>query len=248
MQGSSNAYAMADIFKQLGVTCKPNPKAWWAEDQVTPSFCAATHGRCGKVLNPVSPACLQPSFVSGSTDPNHGDCVGYTNVPGGVLCAGSFPTTSRLCRCDEPSTQRLTFGTGLSAGHITQQEQWVFQHFVAPGDVGVMTHFWATVSSCRVHVCACVGGVRVDFLGCPARSIPPLSTLELSFATTLTASLCHPLSSNPPWPVALASSMLTRRGVPRYGGQHTHVACDSHTEMYVFCSGLAREQRTDHGF
>jgi hypothetical protein len=33
----------------------------------------------------------------------------------------------------------------LSAGVITTNEQFVFQHFVAPGDVGVMTHFWFTL-------------------------------------------------------------------------------------------------------
>jgi len=37
-----------------------------------------------------------------------------------------------------------TFGTGLSNGMVTTTEQWVFQWFVAPGDVGVMTHFWVT--------------------------------------------------------------------------------------------------------
>jgi len=106
------------IFNQLGINCKANPTNWWAEDQ--------------------------PSYVSGQNDPNYGECLGFTNVPGGVLCGGSFPTTQRLCRCDEPSSSVATFGTGLSNGMVTTTEQWVFQWFVAPGDTGVMTHFWVT--------------------------------------------------------------------------------------------------------
>jgi len=63
------------------------------------------------------------------------------------LCSGSFPTTKRLCACDTPSTGVTTFGTGLSGGYIGTEEQFIFEHFVAPGDYGVMTHFWTTYGS-----------------------------------------------------------------------------------------------------
>jgi len=104
------------IFAAVGATCTPNPTPWWAEDQ--------------------------PSV--GVSGPNAGNCLGYIKVPGGVLCSGSHPDVQRVCRCDAPSTSMTTFGTGLSSGAITLKEQWVFQHFVAPGDLGVMTHFWVT--------------------------------------------------------------------------------------------------------
>lgn len=85
--------------------------------------------------------------MSGSNDPNTGKCLGFTNVPSGVLCSGSFPTVRRLCRCDTPSSRINTFGTGLSSGAITTNEQYVFSHIVAPGDTGVMTHLWLTYPS-----------------------------------------------------------------------------------------------------
>jgi len=110
-----------DIFTRFGINCTANPLPWWATNQ--------------------------PGYVSGSPDPNHGECLGYNSVPGGVLCGGSYPTVQRICRCDAPSKSDTTFGTGLSAGAITQDEQWIFQHFVAPGDVGVMTHFWFTIGN-----------------------------------------------------------------------------------------------------
>ena len=129
------------MFLQLGINCTGNPTKWWSEDQ--------------------------PSYVSGSTDPNYGSCLGYTDVPSAVLCAGSYPTTSRLCRfglggiewnrmgvvkvekerCDQPSTSAKTFGTSLSSGAILLKEQFVFGQVVAPGDVGVLTHFWITYAS-----------------------------------------------------------------------------------------------------
>lgn len=39
------------IFTSLGVKCNADPRPWWAEDQ--------------------------PSFVSNSSDPNTGDCLGW---------------------------------------------------------------------------------------------------------------------------------------------------------------------------
>jgi hypothetical protein len=64
-----------------------------------------------------------------------------------VLCSGSFPSSERLCRCDAPSSALRTFGTGLSNGAITTQEQFIFSWVLAPGDVGVMTHFWITYTT-----------------------------------------------------------------------------------------------------
>ena len=69
-----------------------------------------------------------------------------TDVPSGVLCAGSFPTVQRVCRCDAPNKQQ-TFGTGLSNGMITTNETFLFSWVLAPGDVGYMTHFWNTYGS-----------------------------------------------------------------------------------------------------
>jgi len=106
-----------DIFKQLGVNCVADTKAWWAEDQ--------------------------PAYVTGA-DPNQGKCLGYTGVPSGVLCSGSFEASSRLCRCDPPSTDDATFGTSLAGISIDGNETWAYSHFVAPGDFGVMYHFWTT--------------------------------------------------------------------------------------------------------
>lgn len=107
----------ADIFKTFGVNCELDSDPWWAEDQ--------------------------PSYISGK-DPNQGKCLGYTDVPSGVLCSGSFHASQRLCRCDAPSTDIATFGTALAGDEITPNETWVFSHFVASGDFGVMHHFWTT--------------------------------------------------------------------------------------------------------
>lgn len=107
-----------DIFTQLGVSCTPDSEPWWAEDQ--------------------------PSYISG-VDPNHGKCLGYTGVPSGVLCSGSFPASSRLCRCDVPSANYATFGTALAGFDLpSANETWVFSWHVAQGDFGVMQHFWTT--------------------------------------------------------------------------------------------------------
>ena len=68
------------VFTELGLTCsnKTDPAAqsgkWWAPDQ--------------------------PSYVSGKTDPNVGECLGYKDVPaGGPKCGSSYPSCERICRC-----------------------------------------------------------------------------------------------------------------------------------------------------
>jgi len=108
----------SEIFKQLGSDCVPDARAWWATNQ--------------------------PGVVTNSSDPNFHKCLGYTSVPGGVLCSGAYPTVSRVCRCDAADKSQRVFGTGLSNGAITTTEQWIFNKHVVPGDVGVMTHFWIT--------------------------------------------------------------------------------------------------------
>jgi hypothetical protein len=65
------------------------------------------------------------------------------DTPASVLCAGAYPTVERVCRCDPPSKQQ-SFGTALSSGSITRVEQFVFSWVLAPGDAGVMNHFWIT--------------------------------------------------------------------------------------------------------
>jgi hypothetical protein len=46
-----------------------------------------------------------------------GECVGYVDVPASVGCVGSYPTTRRLCNCDDPNTASHTaaFGSGTSS-------------------------------------------------------------------------------------------------------------------------------------
>jgi len=111
------------LFTQLGINCTADNATWWAEDQ--------------------------PSYCSDPDDPNgnYGKCIGYEDVPAGVQCSGSFFSTRRLCRCDAPSTSNKAFGTGYSGGTIDQTEKWIFEHFLAPGDIGVLTHFWLTYGS-----------------------------------------------------------------------------------------------------
>lgn len=44
------------------ISCTPDSAPWWAEDQ--------------------------PSYCSDPSDPNYGKCLGYNDVPSGVLCSG----------------------------------------------------------------------------------------------------------------------------------------------------------------
>eukprot|EP00048_Salpingoeca_helianthica_P005713 m.90857 g.90857 ORF g.90857 m.90857 type:complete len:428 (-) comp13709_c0_seq2:45-1328(-) len=109
----------ADIFKKLGISCKANPMAWWAEDQ--------------------------PSVVVDPADPNYGECLGYMNVPSNVLCQGAFHSVRRVCYCGESVTGLPFFGTGYSGGMITTNETTIFAHVVEPGSYGVMDHLWTTL-------------------------------------------------------------------------------------------------------
>lgn len=135
------------IFAQVGASCTPDNRNWWAPDQ--------------------------PSWVVLSSDPNYGKCLGWQNVPGGVLCGGSNPDVRRVCRCDAPSRSVMTFGekyallhsfqssitclsvsvgvlahrctgadagTGVSSYYISTQEQFLFSHFVASPDVGYLVN------------------------------------------------------------------------------------------------------------
>lgn len=105
------------LFTDLDVDCKFDSEPWWATNQ--------------------------PCFVSGSSDPNFGKCLGYIDVPPtGVNCSGAFPTVQRVCRCVESTSSVGAFGTGLSGGMIYAKETELFAHVVAAGSVGVMTHFW----------------------------------------------------------------------------------------------------------
>ncbi|KAH3743638.1 DUF2961 domain-containing protein [Pelomyxa schiedti] len=109
----------ATIFQQLGVSCTANSRAWRYH--------------------------YEPAFVSDSKSLEYKQCIGYIDVPGGVLCGHSDSSVSRLCYCDSPSHSDLTFGFGLSSAPISTSEQIVFQHIAADGDYGVITHFWMTI-------------------------------------------------------------------------------------------------------
>eukprot|EP01047_Picozoa_sp_COSAG01_P045399 COSAG01_NODE_4179_length_5265_cov_15.857917_1_plen_150_part_10 len=54
------------LFEKAGIHCNRTMQGghWWAEDQ--------------------------PSYVAGLADPNHGDCLGYVNVPPCVECEGHY--------------------------------------------------------------------------------------------------------------------------------------------------------------
>jgi len=84
--------------------------------------------------------------VSDPSDPNYGDCLGYTTVPQNVLCGGHFPAVSRLCRCDPPrvASDPSAFGTGISNTGISTDEFEIFAWALPAGAVGAMTHFWIT--------------------------------------------------------------------------------------------------------
>jgi len=111
------------LFQQLGVNCKADTRPWWAEDQ--------------------------PSYVTDASDPNYGDCLGYTNVPQNVMCGGHYSAVSRLCRCQplRAASDVTAFGTGLSNGGIGPDEYQVFGWAVPSGAIGVMNHFWITGSN-----------------------------------------------------------------------------------------------------
>lgn len=107
------------LFTDLGVKCVFDNHPWWADNQ--------------------------PCFVSGTSDPNAGKCLGYVDVPkGGVDCDGAYATVQRVCRCTADSGKGA-FGTGLSSAAILDTEFEIFSYVMPDGDsYGVMTHFWAT--------------------------------------------------------------------------------------------------------
>jgi len=109
-----------DLFKQLGANCTADSRPWWAEDQ--------------------------PSWVTLPTDPNYGKCLGYTDVPGGVLCSTFFPAVRRLCHCVDPNDQSPVgaFGTGCSQCQMPATETTTFSHILQPGATGMINHFWIT--------------------------------------------------------------------------------------------------------
>jgi len=109
------------IFTQLGIKCEADNTPWSAEDQ--------------------------PSYVSDPSDTNYGKCQGFINIPTATQCSGNSANVKRLCRCDDPSDAPPAFGTGYSNGKLTTEERWIFHHIVAPGDVGVLTHFWITYAT-----------------------------------------------------------------------------------------------------
>jgi hypothetical protein len=47
-----------------------------------------------------------------------------------------------VCHCGNDISSNPFFGTGLSGGAITIEEVVIFAHKIAPGNTGVMTHFW----------------------------------------------------------------------------------------------------------
>lgn len=110
----------ADLFRQVGANCTPDARPWWAEDQ--------------------------PSWVVDQRDGNFGKCLGFTNVPGGVLCSTSHPAVRRVCHCAAPTQASRVgaFGTGCSQCVIPTQETTFFSYFVPTGVVGVINHFWIT--------------------------------------------------------------------------------------------------------
>jgi len=109
-----------DIFKQLGANCTADADPWWAEDQ--------------------------PSWVTLPSDPNYGKCLGFVNVPGGVLCSSFHPSVRRVCHCVSPSTESAVaaFGTGCSQCNMPVAETTTFARILRPGATGLINHFWIT--------------------------------------------------------------------------------------------------------
>lgn len=107
-----------EIFQQLGIDCQYGEAGtiWWAPDQ--------------------------PSYVSETNVPSYNTCVGYVDVPDGIDCGGMEVSVRRLCNCDAPSNDQQTFGIVAPTNILDTTERMIFEHFVAQGDVGVMTHLW----------------------------------------------------------------------------------------------------------
>ena len=67
-------YGSVSKFFELGVSCKPDYRYWWAHHQ--------------------------PCYVVGYTDPNRGRCLGFVKTPAYVRCNGKHPAVRRLCHCE----------------------------------------------------------------------------------------------------------------------------------------------------
>lgn len=86
----------------------------------------------------------------------HRKCLGYVNVPSAVFCGGFYPTTNRLCACDDPNSASkvAAFGTGTSGvslaicsmsigysgGQVLTTEMTIFNHILP-----------SVLVSCRWH-------------------------------------------------------------------------------------------------
>ena len=66
-------HGSVEKFFDMNIPCKPDYRFWWAHDQ--------------------------PCYVTLSTDPNYGRCLGFVNISTQVSCIGSHPAVRRLCYC-----------------------------------------------------------------------------------------------------------------------------------------------------
>lgn len=82
------------------------------------------------------------------------------------------------------SSDIATFGYGLSSGSITPKEQHVFQHNVAPGDVGVMTHFWITYEHAVCALCFVCCALRCCVLSVSLLSVA-LNASQADYGTII---------------------------------------------------------------
>ena len=91
-----------------------------------------------------------PGYVSGK-------CVGTASIPENSLCESYHWSTSRVCNCGDDNTNRKHFGTGHSGVTLPGNETSIFEHNVAPNNIGVMSHFWATCTE------DCIQSTRVRY-------------------------------------------------------------------------------------
>ena len=144
------------IFASVGVNCTKQSREggdWWAPDQ--------------------------PSFVSSSSDPNSGECLGFKHVPKHSPCESHYWSTRRVCNCGGDNTERSHFGTGLSGINLPANETTVFEHNVPAGSFGVMNHFWSTCTK------DCIEASRiryyVDYQSEPSIDYNPILAIGVGF-------------------------------------------------------------------
>jgi hypothetical protein len=130
----------ANIFAELGANCTPDPQPWCvcSSRRLPDRFSSSVQRRWAED---------QPSFSNNPSNPLKGKCLGYINVPQAVSCSGFFPTTQRLCACDEPDdVASAVFGTGYSNFNLPSDRELVIFSYVLPSSApyGVITHWWAT--------------------------------------------------------------------------------------------------------